>query len=285
MAETIPPSVVPKRQNTMLECLIAGGIAGTAVDTVLFPLDTIKTRLQTEAGFRASGGFRGIYSGLFSAVLGSAPSASLFFLCYEYSKSILGKHSKPEYYPFVHMLSASIGETSACLVRVPTEVVKQRMQIGQYRTFSSAVSNIYWSEGALGFFKGYSNTIMREIPFACIQFPMYEYLKTIIHHYRKREAMPWEAGIAGSIAGGIAAAMTTPLDVVKTRVMVSSKNSENGHVYKGLFSSLRYIVKNEGWRALYKGIGPRVLWISIGGWIFLGVYEKAKKQLRYMEES
>jgi len=48
-------------------------MAGTAVDTALFPLDTLKTRLQSKAGFAASGGFRGVYSGLTSAVIGSAP--------------------------------------------------------------------------------------------------------------------------------------------------------------------------------------------------------------------
>ncbi|OMJ30211.1 S-adenosylmethionine mitochondrial carrier protein [Smittium culicis] len=74
MAETISPSVVPKYQNSIYHCLIAGGIAGTSVDTALFPLDTIKTRLQSEKGFRATGGFRGVYSGLSSAVIGSAPS-------------------------------------------------------------------------------------------------------------------------------------------------------------------------------------------------------------------
>ena len=52
----------------------AGGIAGTSVDVVLFPLDTVKTRLQSQQGFQAAGGFRGIYSGLLSATLGSAPT-------------------------------------------------------------------------------------------------------------------------------------------------------------------------------------------------------------------
>lgn len=57
--------------------LIAGGIAGTAVDVALFPLDTIKTRFQSEKGFRASGGFRGIYSGLGPAAIASAPNGGM----------------------------------------------------------------------------------------------------------------------------------------------------------------------------------------------------------------
>ena len=50
--------------NAFLVNLLAGGIAGTSVDVVLFPLDTIKTRLQSPQGFFGSGGFRGIYNGL-----------------------------------------------------------------------------------------------------------------------------------------------------------------------------------------------------------------------------
>jgi len=56
----------------------AGALAGTSVDTVLFPLDTIKTRLQSAEGFQKSGGFKGIYAGLKSAVAGSAPSGKPF---------------------------------------------------------------------------------------------------------------------------------------------------------------------------------------------------------------
>lgn len=56
----------------------AGGFAGIAVDAALFPLDTIKTRLQSPLGFVGSGGFRGVYSGLGAAVLGSVPTGCTF---------------------------------------------------------------------------------------------------------------------------------------------------------------------------------------------------------------
>jgi len=48
-------------------------MAGTAVDVALFPLDTIKTRLQSSQGFFKAGGFKGVYSGLSAAAAGSAP--------------------------------------------------------------------------------------------------------------------------------------------------------------------------------------------------------------------
>ncbi len=59
--------------------LAAGAAAGIAVDVSLFPIDTIKTRMQTKEGFFKAGGFRGIYNGLGVAALGSAPGAAAFF--------------------------------------------------------------------------------------------------------------------------------------------------------------------------------------------------------------
>lgn len=63
--------------------LVAGGLAGTSVDVALFPIDTLKTRLQSPQGFLQAGGFRGIYNGLGAAAAGSAPGAALFFSTYE----------------------------------------------------------------------------------------------------------------------------------------------------------------------------------------------------------
>ena len=58
----------------------AGGIAGTTVDVILFPLDTIMTRLQSSKGFWAVGGFNKIYAGIAPAAAGSAPTG-MFHPC------------------------------------------------------------------------------------------------------------------------------------------------------------------------------------------------------------
>lgn len=50
---------------------------------------------------------------------------------------------------------------------------------------------------------------------------------------------------------------------------------------------MKRIVAEEGAGRLLAGIGPRVMWISIGGSIFLGVYEKAVKtfvQLQLLDD-
>lgn len=64
---------VPHHEHLSQTLPKAGGMAGTAVDLLFFPIDTVKTRLQSAQGFVRAGGFRGIYKGVGSVVVGSAP--------------------------------------------------------------------------------------------------------------------------------------------------------------------------------------------------------------------
>ncbi|XP_060058913.1 mitochondrial S-adenosylmethionine carrier protein isoform X12 [Erinaceus europaeus] len=90
--------------------LVAGGVAGVSVDLILFPLDTIKTRLQSPQGFKKAGGFRGIYAGVPSTAIGSFPNAAAFFITYESVKCFLHTDSSSNLKPVKHMLAASTGE-------------------------------------------------------------------------------------------------------------------------------------------------------------------------------
>ena len=76
-----------------------------------------------------------------------------------------------------HMAAASIGESAACLVRVPTEVIKAKMQTNAAnasslsKTFRSVLEESH--RGPLGkltggLYRGYGITLMREIPFAMV---------------------------------------------------------------------------------------------------------------------
>lgn len=279
--------------------LLAGGAAGTTVDLTLFPLDTLKTRLQSSEGFFASGGFRGIYRGVGSAALGSAPGAAFFFCTYEGTKSALagarrralgsssnnantaaaGKDGSGS--AVDHMLAASLGEVAACAVRVPTEVVKQRAQAGQHGGSSlSSLLAILGRRGDVGLpgvwrelYRGWGITILREVPFTVIQFPLWEALKSYSRGRRQQQGggraadvSAGESALYGSVSGGVAAAVTTPLDVLKTRVMLSSKRQRVWDIVTG-------ILREHGVRPFFAGIGPRVMWISIGGAVFLGSYQ------------
>uniref|UniRef100_A0A8B9XF73 Mitochondrial S-adenosylmethionine carrier protein n=1 Tax=Bos mutus grunniens TaxID=30521 RepID=A0A8B9XF73_BOSMU len=142
--------------------LVAGGVAGVSVDLILFPLDTIKTRLQSPQGFYKAGGFYGVYAGVPSTAIGSFPNAAAFFVTYEYVKWILHTDSSSYLMPVTHMLAASVGEVVACLIRVPSEVVKQRAQVSASSGTFHIFSNILCQEGIQGLYRGYKSTVLRE---------------------------------------------------------------------------------------------------------------------------
>lgn len=254
--------------DPVIQSLLAGGAAGTCTDIFFFPIDTLKTRLQASGGFFANGGWRGVYRGLGSAVVASAPGASLFFICYDQGKRFLPDLGFSS--TLSHMISASIGEVAACSVRVPSELVKQRVQAGQHsRSFHAlkAILSNFSGEGSIrGLYRGYGTTILREIPFTAIQFPLYEQLKVKwAQNIGVDKIGLAEGAVCGSMAGGVAAAATTPLDVLKTRIMLKSQRIS-------VLSAAREIA-DEGMGAFFRGIVPRTLWISAGGSVFLGMYE------------
>ena len=108
------------------------------------------------------------------------------------------------------------------------------MQTKQFKTTSGAVKHVIKTEGILGFYRGFLSTVAREIPFTCIQFPLYEYFKRSYAEHKGRRIEPYEAALWGSLAGGIAAAVTTPLDVCKTRIMLLNK-VRKAHLFSSSF--------------------------------------------------
>ena len=246
-----------------MNSLIAGAAAGAICDLVLHPIDTLKTRLQGKDVLRTRGLFNGVYNGIGAVALGAAPASAAFFYCYETVKltnifpaSSLG-----------YAASAGIADAVSCLIRVPFEVIKQRTQAMPDGASSFAtLKALIKLKGPLSLFDGLTATILRDIPFSFIQFPIYEALK--LYAGGGDKCSPELAAVFGSLAGAIAGAITTPLDVVKTRRMLGHSDC-----------SLWQIIKTEGAVSLFKGLGPRVLFISTGGLVWFGTYEKMKQFL------
>jgi len=262
----------PRQEFSFVRSLLAGAAAGATVDIALFPLDTVKTRLQATGGFWKAGGFSGIYKGILPVIIGSAPGSALFFTAYDTSKAWL-----PIERPTVcHLLAACIGESTACLIRVPVETVKQRMQTGMYSSLGSGLQTIMKTEGVGSLYSGYSVTLSREIPFALIQFPLWEHLKQSFAFDEKGQKSDFIAAACGSCAGALAAAVTTPLDVAKTRIMLDVA----GEKYTGgVWNTLMKIKQEEGMKTLFSGLLPRTKMIAIGGFIFFGGYEHMESTL------
>lgn len=268
----------------------AGLVAGLFVDIPLHPVDTIKTRLQSRQGIHAAGGFRGLWSGLSAVLATSVPGSAIFFVIYEKTRyeverQVPGFLYGPAYELWRDAASASVADVGACLVRVPCEVLKQRMQTTTSWGDGSPLRLLHTMrsvsrEGPLGFYAGFGATVCREVPFALIQMPVFEELKRR-HPWRTEggdsSSLSGAIGMtSGGLAGAIAGALTTPLDAAKTRIMLTQEK----HLRKGLLMTISAIHAENGFRGLMAGLAPRTIYCSIGGAMWLGAFEVANSFMR-----
>ena len=125
--------------------------------------------------------------------------------------------------------------------------------------------------------------MIRDIPFAALQFTLYDAMKRrawAAHARGGAEGRPhWlEMLLYQSTSAALAGGLTTPLDVVKTRLMTQAGGS-GVRKYRGWWDCLRTIRAEEGSGALLNGLRPRVLWLGIGGAVFMGSFEVLSERL------
>ncbi|KAG6873212.1 hypothetical protein C0995_001566 [Termitomyces sp. Mi166 len=135
--------------------------------------------------------------------------------------------------------------------------------------------------GVFGLYKGASACLLRDIPFSAIYFPAYWHLKKDLFQegYNGKQLSFYETLAAAGIAGMPAAYLTTPADVVKTRLQVEARQGQTN--YKGLRDAFVRIYKEEGFRALFKGGPARIVRSSPQfGFTLLG-YETLKTYFLY----
>ncbi|KAM7537997.1 hypothetical protein Aperf_G00000059628 [Anoplocephala perfoliata] len=258
--------------------LLSGATAGLCVDLVVYPLDTIKTRIQSISRSVKPTGRLHLFAGLPAVLFGSAPCAALFFCAYEMAKGQKASERPSQW--FRVMVAACVGELVACVLRVPCETIKQRAQAQPNLGIATILSHTIRDEGVAGMYRGYLSTIFRELPFSLIQYPVWEALKRSVQHHNQRRSggegslSKGQFALCGALAGAFAGACTTPLDVIKTRIMLADKQSP--YSTSSVLKVMRLIYTENGIRGLFAGLMPRVTLLAIGGSIFLGLYDISK---------
>ncbi|CAI9754408.1 unnamed protein product [Fraxinus pennsylvanica] len=253
-----------------------GGIAGAFTYVCLHPLDTIKTKLQTKGASEIysgtvdaivktfkSRGILGFYSGVSAVIVGSTASSAVYFGTCEFGKSILSRI--PQYPPLlIPPTAGAMGNIVSSAIMVPKELITQRMQAGAKGRSWNVLLSILEKDGILGLYAGYSATLLRNLPAGVLSYSSFEYLKAaVLSKTRKANLEPFQSVCCGALAGAISASLTTPLDVVKTRLMTQvhreATNKVAAAMYGGIAATVKQILKEEGWVGFTRGIGPRVL--------------------------
>lgn len=165
---------------------LAGGLAGGVTNAIIFPLDTIKTMMQTNsklnnfdniANYLSKKGISKIYSGFIPAVVGAIPSSALYFGTYEGIKRSL-KEKTNWNRQLIHVISAASGNLASSFIFVPKEAIKQQLQAfktGSLQSSASSLSTysiskyIYQKSGIRGFYPSYFATLSRNVPSAIVR--------------------------------------------------------------------------------------------------------------------
>ncbi|CAO2818498.1 unnamed protein product [Amaranthus hypochondriacus] len=282
-----------------------GALAGGFGEGMMHPIDTVKTRIQSQAILSGSqhqktvlqmirtvwagDGIRGFYRGVIPGVTGSLVTGATYFGFIESTKKWIEESHPSLGGHWAHFLSGGMGDTLGSFVYVPCEVIKQRMQIqgtsnswsivtskaqsgkipgvqmyGYYNGMFHAGRSIWNEQGPKGLYAGYWSTIARDMPFAGLMVMFYEALKDLTYYGMK----PWhcdadyqingslEGLVLGGVAGGLSAYVTTPLDVIKTRLQVQGPDLR----YNGWFHAIHRTWVIEGPKGFFRGSIPRVVW-------------------------
>ncbi|KAK7959683.1 uncharacterized protein PG986_004537 [Apiospora aurea] len=336
--------------STNRDVMLAGAAAAFTVDLLIYPLDTLKTRQQSQDFLQTFADpaaktkapprqlFRGLYQGIGIVIVATLPAAGTFFTTYEAAKTFLGRHVGPADHaaaaaaagggrkklvnlpqPLVHSAASAFAEMASCVVLTPAEVIKQNAQMVQRQqpgpsssggaiSGSSSIKALRQLAGGAGagrkLLSGYTAMVARNLPFTAIQFPIFEHVRELMwkkgNSRTKEESSLWRTGwvtgTSAGLAGSFAAVVTTPMDVVKTRMMLMAGGGDGGQKRKegkegvpaetkqaakakdarGGLAVARQVLRERGVPGLFRGAVLRAAWTAVGSGLYLGMYEVSK---------
>jgi len=301
--------------ETTTQHLIAGAFAGTAEHCAMFPIDTIKTNMQavsnspqgygiwkTTQNIISKHGVIGLFRGVSAVASGAAPAHAMHFATYEFCKKRFGGSNLVEgHHPVATGAAGVCATVVSDAILTPLDAVKQRMQLGSYKSMISCIKDAVSAQGGVrGLYAGYTTTLFMNVPYNACFFASYESFRRLFKRGSERELDIFAHFIAGALAGSFAAALTNPFDVVKTRLQTqfNSNTNQPSHTnchhhhhhhqhnnnqldvkYKGMIHSLTTIWKEEGINGYLRGIKPRVILHSTSAAICWVTYEWMKHLL------
>jgi hypothetical protein len=310
-------------RKELYSTMLAGVVSGSLSRIPLHPIDTIKTRQQASTSRIPSAlaaeaisilrneGIRALYRGFGVAVVAGAPASCLYFTSYELSKTEMlsrVKRPSPLTASAIHLAAGLVAEAASCVLWVPIDVIKVRMQVQKkspssrrlYTNAFDAMRHIVRTEGLHGLYRGYGATLTTFGPFSGLYFVIYEKLKSLASTTTTTTTLPLPSSssstttssslsssslvICASLAAAAASFLTSPLDLIRLRMQVSreieAKNDQNKLNYKSVASGLSSIISEEGMRGLFRGATARVAFATPSTALAMVLFEKSRDLIR-----
>lgn len=286
-------TIAQSQQSDNVAHALAGAGGGLLSMAMTYPLITLSTRAQVESQkahtnaleaarrIVAREGVRGLYSGLESALFGITVTNFVYYYWYEWTrawflKTVAGGPLKTRLTTLESMAAGAIAGSATVMITNPIWVVNSRMTTRKNvasdpaapgtKSSSPSLSSlatvkaILKEGGPLRLFAGVLPALVLVIN-PILQYTIFEQLKDLLERRRRARAAPGSVSLLGSLItptdafvlgalGKIAATtITYPYITVKSRAHVATGEGSK----EGMLSSLRRIIKEEGWSSLYGG--------------------------------
>uniref|UniRef100_H2Y6W0 Solute carrier family 25 member 40 n=1 Tax=Ciona savignyi TaxID=51511 RepID=H2Y6W0_CIOSA len=210
----------------------------------------------------------------FSYFVMAVPATVVYFTSYDQLKSkfapILGLYSP--------IFAGALARAGTVTIVSPIELIRTKMQSQQlsHREIVKVLRTSVQKSGYISLWRGWSATMLRDVPFSMLYWYMYEDLKKRVN----TQSIFLQSFIAGFFAGTTAAVITLPLDVVKTTRQITIGEKElmglNGNGNVTTLGMMRKIIQESGPRGLFVGLLPRCAKIAPACAIMISSYELGK---------
>eukprot|EP00747_Dinoflagellata_sp_TGD_P032686 gnl/TRDRNA2_/TRDRNA2_136143_c0_seq2.p1 gnl/TRDRNA2_/TRDRNA2_136143_c0~~gnl/TRDRNA2_/TRDRNA2_136143_c0_seq2.p1 ORF type:complete len:315 (-),score=50.68 gnl/TRDRNA2_/TRDRNA2_136143_c0_seq2:78-989(-) len=266
------------------------GISNAMAACCTNPMDVIKVRMQMDGEGAAKGsaqryrgvahcgaeifrseGPQGFYRGIAASVMREMSYSGIRLGLYEPTKQALGATDPKRTSLGLKILSGALTGATGSVLANPFDLVKVRMQSSsasggrEYPSVKAALVDISREGGGIkGLWRGAGPTVQRAALLTASQVPSYDHVKhTLVDGGYMREGYFCHF-FCSMVAGVVAAAVTSPVDLVKSRIMVQPVDPATGQgtMYSGMVDCFQRVVQTEGPLALFKGFNSQ--WLRIG---------------------
>ncbi|KAL2918671.1 hypothetical protein HK105_201505 [Polyrhizophydium stewartii] len=303
-----------------LKYMAFGSLFIISVDSMLFPLDTIKTIIMAERSRHVHRqglikmvlriahheGVARFWHGLAPSVIGSFPGQAMYYLAYEsaqeLSKAVFSDPAAPATTFAKGFLSGACAEFAGGLFYVPADIIAQRLQIQSTKGFVhnsrlyagpvDVLRKVLRHDGVRGLYRGYFAYVSAYAPASAVQWGSYELFKGILfrgftylessRRISDGSPIPFKENLVNSISGGLSAtcAITAnnPLEILRIRTqLLESRNKRDAeHIRGGYLRLAACILREEGWKAFYRGLRVRLIVTVPSAMVAMSGYEAVK---------
>ncbi|CAL5368590.1 unnamed protein product [Camellia sinensis] len=190
-----------------------------------------------------------------------------------------------------HLWAGAVAAMVSRTFVAPLERLKLEYMVrGEQKNLFELIKAIAASQGLKGFWKGNFVNILRTAPFKAINFYAYDtYRNQLLRMSGNEETTNFERFLAGAAAGITATVLCIPMDTIRTKMV-----APGGEALGGVIGAFHYMIQNEGFFSLYKGLVPSIISMAPSGAVFYGVYDilksaylhspEGRKRIQHMKE-